>query len=1508
MKKLLTGISILLSIGGYSQSSTLVSNTTSTTPPSLSVGSPNNFPITQAISSSGPSTAAAGDTVFIETFGNGIGGDGTNGTWTNSGGVAAALWEYRGTSTTPDNTIGSRGAFAGTGAPISSNTTANGFFIFDSDYLDNNGSFNLGSGIAPSPHKGYLTSPTIDLTGYTGLQIQLTNYYRRFQSDCYIEFSINGGTTWPYSIHLYGGINSGAQEEIAVNQYGFNGSTTLSEIPAAVTGNSNVKFRLVFDGTPGNANGNGYYYWIVDDIIIKERPDHDLVAQRIYFNGVADSTSGGYYYAEIPKRQADLDTILLGSTIYNNGNLAQTNVKSKVLVNGVTNGTILSSGTIASIASGAIDSIDAGILTPNSGQGNYDLTFIQTADSTDQSPLNDSIHYSFDVSYNRYAWTNDYTAGNRPTSATSSYEVCSKYTFNATDTVIAMQVQFEHDYNSPNTPSNLQPNTDFLTFRIIDADLFNSTNAYTGTNIAEYNVGGSIFYAVQSSDVGNLITVPVYHNSSTPNLTPGDYFACVKTYNPDAFISSDAAKSSNNWREGTTITDTDDENDWGGFMITPSIAVITKAGSCNGTSITANINKNESSQTNGSITAVASGGLAPYSYAWTHATSGTIYYGSTINGLNQAGTYNLTITDLNGCQNTSYSTNLGGCVGLQNLMLTSNTTNASSATANDGAIDLILFGGSTNFSYAWSGPNGYTSSQQDITSLTPGTYTITVTDLDCAAITATQSFIVSFSTNPCSNVTISSTFVANNSSTTNGTIAAIPSGGTPPYAYIWTYPNGTTSTTNPITGLNQAGTYQLVITDANGCQSSTLSHIIGGCVGLSNLSLSTTKIDASGPGLTDGSIDLTVTGGSGNFNYNWSGLGGYSATTQDINTLGTGNYQVIVTDTQCQSLTGNTLVFIADTLNNPCSGINLSATFSANSSSTTNGSITASPSGGSAPYAYSWTYPNGTTSTANPITGLNQAGVYQLVITDANGCQSSTLTYNLGGCVGLSNLSLSSTKLDASAPGLTDGAIDLTVTGGSGSYSYLWTGPMGYSATSQDINSIGAGSYTVTVTDAQCTPISTALTETIVDTLTNTNPCSNSNINVVFTANDTSLTSGSISAQVSGGTAPYQFAWALPNGSTLTGNPITGLTQTGNYQLVVVDANGCTSNTFSTTLGGCIGLSPLSIIAQQTDVSTPGANDGAVDLTVSGGSGNYSFNWSNSTGYSATTEDVNNLQVGFYFVTVSDTQCASLNETQFFYINNFHPCNGTNISATVTTDETSQDNGSITALATGGTPPYTYDWTYPNGTSETGATIDSLNLAGNYQLVITDSNGCQSPIYSQILAGCVGLTDLSHSYNVIHASASGVSDGSIDLTVNGGSNNYSYVWVGPNLFSSTSEDISFIPEGTYYMLVRDVQCTSLSIYDSISIHTTGIDDLFRNLDIRAYPNPNLGSFQINLDGLQQDLELSVKNIIGQTIHTEVITTGTQQHFVNLTDNKPGIYLVEFKTHDGITKTIKMIIE
>jgi hypothetical protein len=348
--------------------------------------------------------------VFSEDFENGIPGNWLNYGATHDGNCnpvdnAAAQWDYRGATGTLPATTGSQGAYGNPAAIIQSPTAANGFIILDSDFLDNAGTAgNFGGGLAPSPQLATLTSPVIDLTGQNSLVLNFYQYYRKFSGPCggafgttacYIDFSTDGGATWPTSISVNDGV--GVNSSTAQNDF------QAIDISAILGGQSNAMFRFRWEGD--------YYFWMLDDISISAPPAYsmDYLAlggwEEVDFiiGEVAGSRMG------INSRPHPQDWSFLTS-IYNNGlnSLSNVQLTAGVIKDGAPYA-IASSPVVASVASG--DTVDYNTLNTLLDQvtiselGTYDFYYSVTSDSVSLSSDTSRFYMTTDLMSLDWGWT-----------------------------------------------------------------------------------------------------------------------------------------------------------------------------------------------------------------------------------------------------------------------------------------------------------------------------------------------------------------------------------------------------------------------------------------------------------------------------------------------------------------------------------------------------------------------------------------------------------------------------------------------------------------------------------------------------------------------------------------------------------------------------------------------------------------------------------------------------------------------------------------------------------------------------------------------------------------------------------------------------------------------------------------------------------------------------------------------------------------------------------------------
>lgn len=409
----------------------------------------------------------------------------------------------------------------------------------------------------------------------------------------------------------------------------------------------------------------------------------------------------------------------------------------------------------------------------------------------------------------------------------------------------------------------------------------------------------------------------------------------------------------------------------------------------------------------------------------------------------------------------------------------------------------------------------------------------------------------------------------------NGTATAMAAGGVGPYGYTWTGPSGYTATGQNITGLC-AGTYVVTAIDSADMSTALYTLIIN----------QPTALNAVTPGTTQTclgsciSLNATCFGGTPPYTFNWSPAIGLSCTTcltPIACPTSTTTYMVAVTD-------GNGCMASAPLVVLVNSPITVTTTPTLPTCGMCNGAITASPSGGSAPYTYSWTGPGGPYTTQN-VSGLC-AGTYTLVVTDASGCTDvSTVALSSASSVNI----VLDTVVNINCGGASAGSITVHGTGGTAPYTYLWnTG-----ATTPSISGLAAGAYYVTVTDnSGCTAIQTYLINN-AGTL----------FLCVYSSPANCSNNGTAFSIPVGGVPPYSYLWS--NGAT-TQNA-TGL-GSGTYTLTVTDASGCSTVGTVYVWSNCYNIIKGKVYADDNGncVQNTGEN-GISGLSVSTTSGSYGY-------------------------------------------------------------------------------------------------------------------------------------------------------------------------------------------------------------------------------------------------------------------------------------------------------------
>ncbi len=877
--------------------------------------------------------------------------------------------------------------------------------------------------------------------------------------------------------------------------------------------------------------------------------------------------------------------------------------------------------------------------------------------------------------------------------------------------------------------------------------------------------GGTAPYTFSWADDGSIFT------STRTSLTPGNYTVTVTDANgcmdvesitiiePAQLASSDVVQNvscfgestgainltisggvapySFSWSNGALTEDLTNiaagnysvtVTDVNGCTINDSFTITQPASALSKTEAVQQITCNGA--VDGIINLTVTGGSAPYTYNWSN--------GNTTEDLSSlpAGTYTVIVTDNNGCTITDSYVITDPPV----LSLTGTETDITCFGADDGTIDITVSGGEAPFIYAWS--NGATT--EDVSGLTPGNYTINITDV--RGCSTNQAFNIQ------EPAALSIGYSVNNVTcfgSSDGVIDITVSGGNAPYNYTWS----NASTNEDQTGL-AAADYIVTVTDLNGC---TLVETITIAQPLATLSTAATVTDISCFGGSDGSIQLTPTGGTAPYTYSWN----TGSTNKDIFGLSDGSYQVTIADANGCSIVENYLIAMPPPLLSSGTQVNVLC----NGDNT--GSIDLSVSGGTAPYTYTWSNGANTEDLSNII-----AGSYTVTIADTRGCsinRSFTVSQPLAVAV-VDNI------IDVACFGDGDGSIDISVSGGIAPYTYSWDGGQ----TTQDIFNLSGGNYTLTVTDANGCQA--------VNTYTVNEPTAALAVSGVITdENCFGDSQGAIQLTVTGGSAPYAYSWN--QGSTT--RDVSGLGR-ATYQVTITDNNGCVIQG-DFTIGGPTAIFAIAVV---NDVSCNGFDDGSIDLQVTGGVGPYTYLWADGV----TTEDRSGLNPANYGVTITDANgCATFR--------NYAVTEPASIAFGYTVNDVNcfgDGNGSVAVTVTGGTLPYTYAWS----SGETTKDLASIS-GGSYTLTVTDNNGCQ---LSETIAVAEPSAALSASATVTNETCFGDNQGAIILNVSGGTAPYAYSWNQ----GSSSKDIFGLSQGTYQVTITDANGCTIQQDHSVS--------------------------------------------------------------------------------------------
>ena len=900
----------------------------------------------------------------------------------------------------------------------------------------------------------------------------------------------------------------------------------------------------------------------------------------------------------------------------------------------------------------------------------------------------------------------------------------------------------------------------------------------------------------------------------------------------------------------------------------------------------------------GEISIAASGGTGDLSYFL----NGTIQDDENITGLYSGG-YTLYVGDENSCITPEESVTLGSN---PEIVMDLNGSNLLCYGDTNGQFEPNITGGIIDYSYAWTGPAGYTATTANISGLAGGTYELSVTDaVNCVSVlshelvepleltpnelviepancngeNSGEIFIEAKQGTPSyqyyldgvesstgifsdltpkdytlrivdasscvyeSNVTVSEpgkvgflvedvvlpTCEKNN----DGIIRVTPYGGGSGYNYSWSGPDDFRSYSQNIENV-KAGDYSLLLTDKNNCSSEDVVDLkLGYTIQLGLV----VEQHIRKAGVNDGILAVETLEGTAPYIFTVSGPGGYSSTSPDdyddhsflIENLAGGVYTVEVTDASaCSTLKKSIIIeepdrvftYVEELKAVGCVGSPV-------------GELRANASGGNGSFTYTWSGPSGDIGVGQTISGL-AAGIYTVTATSAG--QSASNTYELLSPDPLL-VSIASVK-DVSCNNAADGEIELDVDFGSANYTVEWTNGKGLLSSAKHILDLEPGTYKYTVTsEFGCTPVSNSLD--IIEP---------NSLKLDVTTVDISIAGerdGTLTAKVTGGTAPYIFLVSGPNGysyadsENISGNiSVSGL-EMGVYEVVVLDANECRIDSLKKVHEP---TKLLLFVTSKTKVTCPGDADGAIEIGVLGESdaANLSYSWTGDHYFRSTDKNVSGLKAGRYTVTVFDSAGDPGYEEQSLQIIVEEPeellvefwkkdisCYGLK-------------DGYINIHPQGGTPGYTYLWGGPGVKPE--AEDQQELVEGSYSVQITDSRGCRSlPTAIEIFEPEQIVTSVADFYE---PTCYGLEDGWIKIDIQEGTGPYLMNW---DNYGSITKDIFDLETGGYNYTVVDKHGCEAKGEMTLNQPDTLIAEVNEFTNLLCYGN-NTGSAIVDIEG------------------------------------------------------------
>lgn len=792
-------------------------------------------------------------------------------------------------------------------------------------------------------------------------------------------------------------------------------------------------------------------------------------------------------------------------------------------------------------------------------------------------------------------------------------------------------------------------------------------------------------------------------------------------------------------------------------------------------------------QATGAIEIEVTGGITEYSYHWTGRSITPATEGNQNQSGLLAGNYFVTVTDARGC-----TVSTGALITEPTPYVIKETIkNVSCKDGNDGYIYMDVSGAEAPYTYTWTYPDASTTSNKDITGLKAGLYHFKVED------SLGNIYENDYQISEPQLLTVATTITSNfeepcyGDETANIDIAI--SGGTLPYDVTWIGASPEQIADSAHIKDLGIGIYQVKIVDALGCQTSLTQTITQPDAPLSFKSTSYTENVCHGEGA--GSITIEVEGGTEPYSYLWSGTG-VRPTEQNQTGLNGGDFDVVVTDANGCTIRRKFTLRDPDALTVIAEGDNLKCNNDAS------GKVWTVVTGGVFPYSFEWKDEASTVLSNDSVITATGAGKYFINVKDKLGCTNS----NVVEITEPSKLEATTSVWNVTCYGNNDGKVSVTATGGTPAYEYGWTKvtdtyiPI---SSEKEVTNLEPGRYRAFVIDANgCNLFTDIVQVTQPDMLT-----------ISYTKEDVAIhgeSTGKINASAAGGSLPYTFTWTGP-GITDANKHNEVLTDlpAGYYYLEVVDDNSC----IAFDMIAITQPETLEVTAKITDVVCYGKSNGSIILQVSGGDSHYHYSWTSEKGYTATTKDVVNVLADKYTVEVTDNSGATFTRTYQVKEPDELISEVVNSASILSVNCFGDKNGAIKCAFSGGTLPYTVTW---NGNDVPVALADSSYVtglgAGTYTISLKDANNCRAAEISQVIDGPAEAIKIDGV--VTNNKCATEQQGSIVLTVTGGTEPYTYSWTGGAGLQPDAKDQTTLVSGeTYRVEVTDAnRCTESKVF------------------------------------------------------------------------------------------------